>query len=375
MIAFALRNIAAYKARSIAFSSGVAIAFSGFIGLSSVSAGLETSIAEYYEGVAGAYVVGEGSIDPLFSSVPLDALPALERVAGVASVNPEIWCLSSRVEGDRSFSEGLSSFVTLGGLDPASYRGPYRNSLVEGVFPDGTAQGRCLVSRAIARIYGKKLGDGIEVNGRSLSIGGIYSTGSLYLDCAVILPLEEAYAFARKAPGFVSAYYLTFEGENGEDLAEAALRASFPGLELKGKETVGRDFSGIMGSLDAFFGVLYAGLALISAALILFSGLWNFRERRADFAVLLIEGWRSGDLLLLMVEEASALIALGVAAGVGIAAGLLPLVSRAIPFAPRVRSADVLAAIAIAAGMGLASAFVSALQLGRFRPLAALRSE
>ena len=65
-----------------------------------------------------------------------------------------------------------------------------------------------VISRPIAEEFHKGVGDTLTVNGYDLKIVGIYYCGSLLLDVAIILDINEVRRINRFGSDSVSAFYI-----------------------------------------------------------------------------------------------------------------------------------------------------------------------
>jgi putative ABC transport system permease protein len=105
----------------------------------------------------------------------------------------------------------------------------------EGRFLQETDKGtnRCVISRALAKRLKKKLGETLSIDSVPLEIVGIYHTGMVLLDVAVILDIETVRKITRFDPGSVSSFYLEKSDDSLSDEGlKAAIENRFRGREI-----------------------------------------------------------------------------------------------------------------------------------------------
>ena len=79
-----------------------------------------------------------------------------------------------------------------------------------------------VVSRPIAEEFHKRVGDTLNVGGNDVKIVGIYYCGSLLLDVAIILDINEVRRMSRFGTDSVSAYYIEQTGDVSDASADTA---------------------------------------------------------------------------------------------------------------------------------------------------------
>lgn len=117
------------------FSSLIIIlsfSFTVLLIISSLSAGLRRSISVYYSKIDGSYLVKKGAIDPVFSIIDKKLPHDLEGFNNI-HYYPEIWQIASTVENKSPLSDGLFSFITIGGVT-LSEDSIYYNSIIKGSY-------------------------------------------------------------------------------------------------------------------------------------------------------------------------------------------------------------------------------------------------
>jgi len=149
-------------------------------------------------------------------------------------VNAEIWQRVNLIEGKMIVSPPRFLF----GTDIASRlrlrHGVYREDLVAGRFlrPEDRGNFHAVISRQIAEEFGKGVGDTLRVNGQDLEVVGIYHCGTLLLDVAIILDIDQVRSMTRFGNDAVSGFYIEQTGEVVDDELVRRIQVAFRGREL-----------------------------------------------------------------------------------------------------------------------------------------------
>jgi len=211
---FALRNLLSRPARSTLSLLGLTVAIAGMVGLFSVARGLEQTFDRSFKSIPGLIVMQAGAPIPLFSRLPKDWKPDIERISGVHVVASEVWMRANIIEEKPVMAPPRFLF----GVDiPALIKlrkGVYTESMIEGRFlkPDDLGERKVVVSRQIAEEHHKKIGDTLSVNGIDFEIVGLYHVGSLLLDIAILVDGDTLRNLGWFDPQAVSGYYVEPDG-------------------------------------------------------------------------------------------------------------------------------------------------------------------
>lgn len=210
MFRFALQNILSRPVRTSLAVLGMTVAILGMVSLFSIAEGLDQVVGNTLNRVPGLVAMQRGAPIPLFSTLPEAWLEELEEIPGVRAVSPESWARANVIEGEVVVSPPR----LLCGTDILRRNqletGIYREDIVAGRYLDAEDIGtrNCVVSRQIAEEHGKQIGDTLEVNGYDLKIVGLYYTGSLLLDVAIIIDDGPFREMARFDASTVSSFYI-----------------------------------------------------------------------------------------------------------------------------------------------------------------------
>jgi putative ABC transport system permease protein len=247
MLKFALRNLLSRPMRSALSLIGLTVAIMGMVGLFSVAKGLDEMVSDTFRRITGLVAMQPGSPIPLFSRLPASWQREIERVPGVRIVSPEVWSRANVIEGKAIISPPRFLF----GTDIASRlklkQGVYRDDMVAGRFLRASDRGtlNAVISRPIAEEFHKGIGDTLDVNGHQLRIVGIYYCGSLLMDIAIMMDIDEVRRVARFGNDSVSAYYIEQTGDVSDAVLSKRIQDQFNGRDLPiWRPTSARDLTG-----------------------------------------------------------------------------------------------------------------------------------
>jgi len=231
MIWFAFKNLLTRPMRSLLALVGLTVAIAGMVGLFSVAEGIDDVVARTFGDIPGLVVMQPGAPIPLFSRLPTSWGDEIRQLKGVHVVNPEVWTRAHVIEGKHVISPPRFVF----GLDIEKVnslrRGVYKEALKEGRFLDQSDRGslNTVISRAIADEFERKLGDTLRVDGRTCKIVGIYETGSLLLDVAVLLDVKPVRELGRFSDDTVCSFYVEPETEQDRTRLVKEMKELFKG--------------------------------------------------------------------------------------------------------------------------------------------------
>src|SRR5580698_10431869 len=235
MLKFAVRNLMSRPMRSLLSLVGLTVAIMGMIGLFSVAGGLNEMVADTFGRIKGLVAMQPGSPIPLFSRLPAGWGAEIASVPGVGIVSPEIWSRANVIEGKTIVSPPRFLFGTDLPTRLALKHGIYSEDMVAGRFLTIDDRGKlnAVVSRPIAEEFHKGLVDTLNVGGYDVKIVGIYYSGSLLLDVAIILDIDEVRRMTRFGADEVSAYYIEQAGSVSDAKLTREIQDVFKGREIQ----------------------------------------------------------------------------------------------------------------------------------------------
>ncbi len=235
MFRFAFRNLANRPIRSLLALLGLTVAIMGMVGLFSVAEGIDFMVADTFGRIPGVVVIQTGAPIPLFSRIPADWGDEIAETEGVAVVTPEVWARVNVIENERIISPPRFLF----GADIESRlqlkEAVYRDSIVAGRFLDLSDRGtlHAVISQPIAERRQVGVGDLLAVNGYELEIVGIYHCGSILLDVAIILDIDQVRMMSRLSPDSVNNFYVETDGSTDDELVVESIRRRFHGRQIE----------------------------------------------------------------------------------------------------------------------------------------------
>ena len=235
MLKFAVRNLMSRPLRSLLSLVGLTVAIMGMIGLFSVAGGLNEMVADTFGRIKGLVAMQPGAPIPLFSRLPATWGAEIARIPGVGLVSPEIWTRANIIDGKMIVSPPRFLFGADIPTRLALKQGVYRNDIVAGRFLTESDRGthNTVVSRPIAEEFHKTVGDTLTVNGYPLKIVGVYYCGSLLLDVAIILDINQVRTISRFGNDSVSAFYIEQQGDVSDAVLTRRIQDVFKGREIQ----------------------------------------------------------------------------------------------------------------------------------------------
>lgn len=370
MFRFALNNLLSRPLRTLLALCGLTVAIAGMVGLFSVAEGIEASVSATFGKVPGLAVMQPGAPIPLFSRIPAAWGAELRRLDGVHVVHPEVWTRAHIIEGEPSRSPPRFLFGSDLEQSHKLRYSVYREGLKEGRVLTDADKGtlNALVSRAIADQFKKKVGAMLHVDGRDLTIVGIYECNSLFLDVAIILDIDAVRQMARIGGDSVCCFYVEPEvgvdreqlgvrikdlfrgrgteawqpslemgalgaganpdGKPAANPVRALLSAMAEGtrqekpahaeelpVEVRNSDDWAREFKKFSADLDIFLVLMTTIGVSIAFVGIVNTMLMSVSERFIEFGILKANGWSNGEVLRLIGFESALLGLAGGLAG------------------------------------------------------------
>ncbi|MEX1229884.1 MAG: ABC transporter permease [Planctomycetaceae bacterium] len=229
-----MQNLFSRPTRSLLSILGLTVAIMGMVGLFSVARGIDALMSNTFKRVPGLIVLQTGAPVPLFSRLPEQWEQELKAMPELAVVNAELWQRANVVEGKMVVSPPRFLFGTDIITRKQLQHCVYQTAMVEGRFLEESDRNlpNVVISRAIAEDYKKTIGDTLRINGDTLNIVGMYDTGLMLLDVAIIMDIETARALTRFGDGSVSAYYLEPRDDLDPETVAVKIEEHFRGREV-----------------------------------------------------------------------------------------------------------------------------------------------
>jgi ABC-type lipoprotein release transport system permease subunit len=259
-----------------------------------------------------------------------DLLDQPEAVVAQAAAMPEVnaatpvlW--ASAILNTRSESVGLGIL----GIEPSSsVYDPIRSSLVAGNFLEANDRGGVLLGKRLADSLGLKVGENVNLtvinaDGQPeealFAIRGLFASGVLvYDEATVFMPLPRAQSFALTGDR-VSAVWMLLHDEEAAEAVATTLAA--PGRQTLTWREMNAPFLETMGAAMSFYMILDAIVMLIVAVIIANTLLMAVFERIREMGILAALGLKRGQIMQMMIFEASIIALAGVAVGLVLGLG------------------------------------------------------
>ncbi len=380
MARFALRSLISRPLRSFLALIGLSISLVGVIGLISVSAGLRRSVGAALEHVRGIVVLKKNSLDPIFSKLPVDYRKTLGAVPGVARVVPELWEVAPWVEGQSTLTQGFFGALAVFGIDASTDArhaagGLYFRRMREGRFlgPEDAGRTSVVISRTIAERFRKRLGDPLRIAEHEFSVVGIYETGVLFLDVALILPIDVLRARQMVRDDVVSNFYLDLADDADLAAVQAEIERRLPDVESNTGPQWEEKFGGLIRELELYLAIVSSIAILVGTIGILNTMLMSVTERVGEFGILRANGWTRGDVLRLVLYESVLLGAVGGVVGCAAGTAGVHAIGRFVALTPITTPGFVALTFLLALVQGTFGGLYPAFRAARMNPIEAIR--
>jgi len=231
MLRFAFRNLMSRPVRSILALLGLTVAIAGMVGLFSIATGIDDTVGKTFARIPGLAALQPGAPIPLFSRLPAEWADEIAKLPGVRTARREIWVRAQLVDGKPTFSPPRFLFGTDIDATLKLKKAVYRDDITSGRFltKDDLGTMNCVVSRTIADAFLKKVGDTLRVDGFNLTIVGIYHTGSLLLDVAIVLDGAVVRQIGQFDADLISSVYIEPDGTVSSPQLTEEIRQHFRG--------------------------------------------------------------------------------------------------------------------------------------------------
>ncbi|MHC5021464.1 MAG: ABC transporter permease, partial [Planctomycetota bacterium] len=309
----------------------------------SLSAGITATLRNSLQMLTGVVVMRNGSIDPIFSSIPTSLAEEIEAMPEVKATAREVWLLATTIDGQPTLTKGMMTAAGAGGMhddDRAtlSRGGFYRSHLTEGRWVQPGETDSMVISEKLAAEYAKQIGDPIEVRGRQFTLVGLYRTGSLFLDQACIMPYETAREMHGFGEAVCSTIYVEAVDGSPEGLERVAqlIQTKFKdrGVEAITPKKWLDHVAGLLTTLDVFLLAVSSFACIVGAIGVVNTMLMSVTERVREFGILKAVGWTRADVAKLVVVEALGLGVFGGAVGSLLGLVVVELLKGLLPFEP-----------------------------------------
>lgn len=363
-------NVWSKKVRSLLTSLAVAIGVLTVVSLGIVTESLRTTAASVLEvGSADFTFVQRGLSDILESAITEGQLKQVQGVDGIKS--------AIGVLLDTEKLNADNPLVVEIGISPTDIAG-FGIRINEGEPFGATAANEVMVGSRLAASLGVTVGSTIKAGGGEMKVVGIFTTGNVFGDSALMFPLIPFQAYERQ-PGGLSMIFAKVDKGQKIPVVQKRVEKEIPLLiGIKNLLEFGR--------ADRSFQLITAAdraativAIVVGAVIVMNTMLLSLVERYREFGVLRAIGWSRRRLIALVGGEAAIIGFVGAIIGVGLAVGgteiLATLPSLKGVFHPKFEAWIFGRALLTAAALTLLGALYPAIRAARLAPLEALRRE
>lgn len=368
---FAWRNLWRRRLRTLLTLGGIAMAIGAFVALVGFSRSFEHEWMRLYTSSGTDIAV----IEKTFVNTSVD-----ESLGAKIRALPMVDKATPMIFNMMDLSTDINALVF--GWKADSYDFESLTFLSGHRFQDGKPE--LLLGDILAQNLNKKVGDSLDLQGKTFTVIGIYHGGSALEAGAVIMPLDqlqEISSLQGKVSGFHVRLRTAPESESQEHYlkrAQAAIEAALPGLraapasEWASKNqfvTLAHSVAWGTSTIALIVGIL--GIANTMAMSVF--------ERTREIGILRALGWTRWSVMALIQIEAMVLGLVGGVFGIGVGWGALHLLST-LPQTATIVSASVaplhlLEALGIAVISGLVAGAFPAWRGAHLSPVEALRHD
>lgn len=306
LLSFALGSLARRRGKSVASLVGLAIVATSFASVFALTDALRGEARRSLQTLPDITVSRLRAGRP--ATMRAREMDALGRIAGVGSVRDRAW--------GYLYLDAVSANVVALGLSGAQRAELARGGAVDGAIPSVDSQGWVMLGDAVARAFGARVGDELDLAGRTFRVAAIARAATSIVTADVIaMDPRDARAVLGLDPD--EATDLAVHIHNPEEIPTAAARIA---EALPGARVVTRD------ELARVYELTYSGrggfvtLALIPALIALLVLAWDrmtglSSDERREIAALKGVGWSTRDVLVVRLIESALVAAVAVLLG------------------------------------------------------------
>ncbi|BBI99071.1 ABC transporter permease [Ferrigenium kumadai] len=307
---FALGNLYRRPARTSLTVSAISLGIAAVVALTSIAWGFEASWQKANDARGTDLIVTRIASENTMPS-PFVASKVQPTLAGFPHVQEVVGLLSEMLSVS---NDAPPVFVF--GWAYGSYLWDHLK-LVDGRWPGNDAEASVVIGSLAAEMLHKKIGDQLEIEGRSFQVSGIYESPAVVENGAVLMTLTQAQQITDK-PGKVNILNIKLDGRASEADVEdfkARVRATMPGyIAITSGELVQKNAVVRISKAMSNATILIAGL--VGALVVFNTMLMSINERTREIGILLALGWQRRTIVKLVFSESTILTLVGGIAGI-----------------------------------------------------------
>lgn len=234
-----------------------------------------------------------------------------------------------------------------------------------------------MVGRTTAEAHDIEVGETIQIGESRFRVVGIYEADVTMLEMGGVITLRDAQVYAGH-PRKVQFFSIDLRDPNQAEAVAEAINTQYPEVHA----TVAGEFAQQLPDMQTM-DVMAGGIAILATAIggvgMMNTMLMTVLERTREVGVLRALGWRRRKILGLILSESLAIGAISAVAGIGVAFGLIALLSK-LPFygdafKPVWEAEIFIRAAGVAISLGLVGGLYPAYRATQMQPIEALRYE
>ena len=362
------RHLYRRPVRTLLTTLGVALGVVAIVTFSAIVDGMWGTVDTWIHFDGSDLIVFRGDVaGDIFSVLDEEETAAkLESVPGVADAVGTLWHI---------LPVGTQPFFVAEGLRPETIKRRFP-ALVEGRYP--TADNEVLLGSIARRALNKNVGDGVRIQSKDFQVVGVFQTGVVFSDGAVILPLRSLQQLAARE-GRVTAFQLRLDDGIDPDVVTTEIERRHPELVAIGDV---EEYHKVDQGLEIMESMVWMVTlaAVVIGSIIIANTMWmSVLERTHQIGLLRALGWSRRRIVSLIMLEAAGvgLLACGLGCALGVALAklvmTLPVSEQFIE--PAFGATTFALALATAGILSVAGAALPAWRAARISPAEALRYE
>jgi ABC-type antimicrobial peptide transport system permease subunit len=360
-----LRTLWRRRTRTALTLLGIGVGIAAIVALDGMVRGMDNIMTEMWRASKLDLFAIEAGVDSDFSAID-------ERVGARIAARPDVEAVSGIIMTGVSTEDNPMLFLF--GYHPRELAIRHLR-IVEGQPLAGRRQ--AIVGRKVAEEMGLRVGSTLRLQDSNFRVVGIFETGLVYEDVAVVIGLQEAQALMGK-PRQVMMYGIKLRDPRQAAAVRDELDATFPEVDFSLSADAVESMSDFA-VMQQMVGQISFLAVFIGAVGMLNTMLMSVLERTREIGVLRALGWCKRRVLGMIVRESLVLGAVGgtcgILLGVGLGAliGLAPGVYGALKplYTPR----SFVLALAVGLLAGVVGGLYPAWRATRMKPVEALRYE
>ena len=368
-----LRNLRKRPTRSGLTVLAVAIGIAAVVALTGIAWGFEASWQHANDARGTDLIVTRSSSENAMPS-PFAAGPLLPVLKAYPHVTQVVGLLSEML----TVNENTPPLFVFGWAYP-SYLWAHLKKL-DGRWPVDDQEPVVMLGELASELLHKKTGDGLELEGRSFHVIGVFESAALVENGAVLMTLGQMQDITDKH-GKVNVLNIKLDVAAGEEEIasfKATVRKTLPGyVAITSGELVRDNIAVRISKAMSHATILIA--SLVGALMVFNTMLMSVNERTREIGILQALGWQRRTILKLIIAESALLALLGGALGIVLGMGLTLGLEQVDLMRGKIDAVFswhfLLEVLLLSVILGILGGLYPALKAARLRPAQALRQE